>query len=370
MQEFELNDIRNKYPGFYNIYPIENEISIHSISHEILTDKNGKYLLDDYYGRIIYSNSVSPYGDTRSLEYYLRHYQQNIIDSLRVPFRKIPIFKLDHISEIQELIEKIEAENESYTILLRGQSKFYPLTRDKSEITFLYGEEHVKEPSFLPSFLRTNFNETFIYSLWHSQTALLLNDVGVDLSNSLTTKQLEEYYDDVTKIKGSPHFTPIALGFAQHYGMPSIGLDLTKNLKVALWFATNELNIDNGIASTYPIADFSQSTVYIFRCPTDAVFSHKGIKPKFINNTRPDRQDAWFSHVGWGLSKNQLASYLVCGIRLSQNILQLFEPDYAKYLFPPREIDLVLNSFLDIAENEKYIGEVRRALNKIYSLKE
>jgi FRG domain len=371
MLDFELDDIRNKYPGFYNIYPIENEISIHSITKDSLLNKGGKYFLDDYYGRIIESNSVSPYGDGRKSGYYLRHYPEKIIDTLRVPFRKIPIYELDGTRQIQELIETIAEENPSHSILLRGQTTFYPLDRKKSETAFLYGEDSVKEPSFQPSFLRSNFNETFIYSLWHSQTALLLDDVGVDLSKFLTAKQLRDYYDDVTKIKGSPHFTPIALGFAQHYGMPSIGLDLTKDLKVALWFAANRLDINNeGIASTYPISDFSDSTLYIFRCPDEAVFSHKQIKPKFINNTRPDRQDAWFSHVGWGLAKNQLASYLVCGVRLTSNILNLFEATYAKYLFPSRNEDLVLNTFLDIVENEKYIGEVRRALNKIYTLKE
>jgi FRG domain len=371
MLDFELNDLRNKYPGFYNIYPIENEISIHSVTKDSFSNKEGKYFLDNYYGRIIKSNSVFPYGDGKKLGYYLPHYQEKIIDTLRVPFRKIPIYELDSTIQIQELIETVIKENTSYSILLRGQTKFYASDREKSETAFLYGDDFAKEPSFQPSFLRSNFNETFIYGLWHSQTALLLDDVGVDLSRFLTNKQIEEYREDITKIKGSPHFTPIALGFAQHYGMPSIGLDLTKDLKVALWFATNQLVIDKeGIAATYPISDFSESTLYIFRCPEDAVFSHQHIKPKFINDTRPDRQDAWFSHVGWGLAKNQLASYLVCGVRLTPNILSLFEPTYAKYLFPSRDEDLVLNTFLDIVENKKYIGEVRRALNKIYSLKE
>lgn len=119
------------------------------------------------------------------------------------------------------------------------------------------------------------------------------------------------------------------------------------------------------------ISSFTRSsTLYIFRCPEDAVFSHKQIKPKFIENTRPDRQDAWFSHVGWGHAKNQLASYLVCGVRLKPGILKLFDSNYAKHLFPSRAEDLVLNSFLDIIGNPKYKGEVRRALKKIYVLKD
>jgi len=305
------------------------------------------------------------------LGYYFPHYKDKIVDTLRVPFRKIPIFELNDLSDIQQLIEKVVKENPTYSILLRGQVEYYPIERDMEEIAFLYGSVNAKEPSFLPSFLRSRFNETFIYSLWHSQTALLLQGVGVDLSKVLNNEQLNEYNYDRMKIMGSPDFTPISLGLAQHFGMPSVGLDLTKDLKVALWFATNVLNIDdNGFATTYPTKDFSSSTLYIFRCPNDAVFSHKKLKPKFIENTRPDRQDAWFSHVGWGHAKNQLASYLVCGVRLKPSILSLFESNYPKHLFPNRNEDLVLNSFIDIADNPKYKGEVRRALKRLYILKD
>ena len=209
-----------------------------------------------------------------------------------------------------------------------------------------------------------------MYGLWHSQTALMLNDVGIDLKEVLNSEDYLEYRKDVFKIKNSPHFTPISLGFAQHYGLPSVGLDLTKDIKVAAWFATNKLIIDNdGLAETRQLEDFSESTIFIFRCPKDTVFSHKSIKPKFIENTRPDRQDAWFCHSGWGLSKNQLASYLVCAIRLNDRALTVSNSDYTNYLFPDRSEDLVLNYFMDIKTNSKTTGEVKRALNKIYLLK-
>jgi len=370
MLDLDLEDIKYIYPGIFNISPITNEVSIHSLKPPFYSYPNNEFYLDEQYGRIINKNATVAYGDDKSMNYYDIRNPDKIVDTLRVPFRKIPIWELKSIEEINNLIKIIIEENKSHTILLRGQTKLYELTREEQDCRFLYGNSTVKEPSFQPSFLRSNFNETFIHSLWHCQTALLLNDIGVDISKILTDIQRKEFYEDLNKIILSPHFTSISLGFAQHYGLPSVGLDLTKDLKVALWFATNELIInERGEAIVSQLKDFSESTLYIFRCPDDSVFSYKELKPKFIENTRPDRQDAWFSHVGWGYAKNQLASYLVCGIRLNSEFLNLFEESYSEFLFPPREVDLVLNTFLDISACKKYKGEVRRALNKIYTLK-
>ena len=371
MESINISDSKLEYPGFFNIYPIQNEISIHSGVNELAKNKDSSQLLvDDNYGRVLNDNIDCPYGNSKTINYYNHSKHHTIIDELRVPFRKIPIYKFEDYERLSKLISQIENENPGYEILLRGQNSLYTIGRLADENLFLFGDSKAKEPSFKPSFVRSNFNEFFMYGLWHSQTALMLNDVGIDLKEVLNSEDYLEYRKDVFKIKNSPHFTPISLGFAQHYGLPSVGLDLTKDIKVAAWFATNKLIIDkDGLAETRQLEDFSESTIFIFRCPKDTVFSHKSIKPKFIENTRPDRQDAWFCHSGWGLSKNQLASYLVCAIRLNDRALTVSNSDYTNYLFPDRSEDLVLNYFMDIKTNSKTTGEVKRALNKIYLLK-
>jgi hypothetical protein len=369
MELINSSDSRLKYPGFYNIYPIRNEIRVHSQPNEKRSLDNIDCLLDNFYGRILNSNIKFHYGKTSSLNYYSHYKEYKIVDELRVPFRRVPIYEYENVEQVQTIFNRIESENSSHEILLRGQTSIYTIERTEEEADTLFGETKPKEPSFLPSFLRSKFNEFFIYSMWHSQTALMLNDVGVDLSKIINAAQLSEYREDVYKIKHSSHFTPIALGFAQHYGLPSVGLDLTKDVKVASWFASNKLNVaSNGKTMTSKAPNFNESTIFIFRCPKDSVFSYKLIKPKFICDTRPDRQDAWFGHVGWGCAKNELASFLVCGIRLNDSILDFFEANYEAYLFPDREKDLVLNYFLDAASNKKYKGEAERVLKKIYSL--
>ncbi|WP_461637329.1 FRG domain-containing protein [Labilibaculum euxinus] len=369
MLKINLEDKRLKYPGFYNISPIKNEISFNTtIQSERFS--NGKILLDEQYGRIINSNFQQNYGASQSLSYYKAVNGKKVIQDLRVPFRKIPIFEFEDIENAKLLISEIESENPDYDILLRGQSNLYKINRSEEENQMLFGERNPIEPSFQASFVRSNFNEFFIYNLWHCQTALLLEDLKIDLAKLLSNESLLEFKRDCYHILNSPHFTPISLGFAQHYGLPSVGLDLTKDFEVASWFATHMLKIDeNGGASTEPIKDFKESTVYIFRCPKDSVFSYKDIKPKFIENTRPDRQDAWFGHAGWGNSKNQMASYLVCGIRLNESVLNGFREGFENHLFPQRDEDLVLEYFLNIKCNSKYKGEVERAFRNLYYLK-
>jgi len=371
MQSINYTDDRLEYPGFYNIYPIKNEISVHSGTGESLRIGNRtNFIIDDNYGRILNEDVNCPYGNSKTLNYYFHIGTHTIVDELRVPYRKIPIIKFEDFEILSKLIIQIAYENPDYEILLRGQTSLYRIERTEKENLFLFGEGEIKEPSFKPSFIRSDFNEFFIYGLWHSQTALMLHNVGIDLRKKLCEKDYNEYIADVVKIKNSFHFTPISLGFAQHYGLPSIGLDLTKDIKVATWFATNKLIVDNnGLAETQLLKDFSESTIFIFRCPEDTVFSHKSIKPKFIENTRPDRQDAWFCHSGWGMSKNQLATNLVLAVRLDNRTSNLFDSNYTNYLFPDSNDDLVLNYFIDIKENLKNTGEVRRALNKIYMLK-
>lgn len=370
MQTIITTDSKLDYPGFYNIYPIQNEFGIHSVLAE--SKKSGdsiNILIDDNYGRVLNKNVDCQYGISKDISYYINNSSHTIIDEFRVPFRKIPVYRFEDNEKLSNLISQIANENPDHEILLRGQTSLYTIERTLEENLFLFGDVKAKEPSFKPSFIRSDFNEFFIYGLWHSQTALMLNDVGIDLKKKLKAADYEEYRKDVFKIKNSPHFTPISLGFAQHYGLPSVGLDLTKDINVATWFATNKLMIDkDGLAYTRRIDDFSESTIFIFRCQKDVVFSHKSIKPKFIENTRPDRQDAWFCHTGWGFSKNQLASNLVCAIRLNEQASDLSNNDYTSFLFPDRNEDLVLNYFLDIKENLKNTGELKRALSKIYLL--
>lgn len=364
----KLDDDRLKYPGYYNIYPISFEAS--QYGSNLSLDELGQEspFLDENYGRIIHLGGS--YGSSKLMPYYRRDFAERVVDYLRVPMRKVPVYKFERYDQIQPFVDALTAEYPDQEVLLRGQDQVFPIRRSAAETKILFGEEKVLEPSFYPTFARLDFNDFFIYNLWISFTAMMLDDIGIDLKSRLLPHQQEAYLKDVTAIKGHPHFMFIALGIAQHYGLPSIGLDLTKDLRVASWFASHKMITKNGITTVEPISDFQGSTLFIFRCPKDQVFAHQVIKPKFIDHGRPDRQGAWFCHTGWGCAKNQIAENLIAAIRLDRSVLSEFEPSYHRSLFPDRNHDLMLNFFLDVKESGDLKGEAKRAFERIYRLHE
>jgi hypothetical protein len=231
------------------------------------------------------------------------------------------------------------------------------------ESLHFYGEEVVREPSFLPSHVRNKFDPYFLKCMWQSQAAILLNDIGYDLGALASYQAME------SKMRTSGVFVLFALGIAQHYGMPSVGLDLTDDLKTACWFATHTIAASpSGLAKT-DLIQFEpdqRPTVYVFRCPPDAVFDYKASRPNDFPSGRPDSQYAWFGHVGWGLASNQLASYLMCGFRLTPDIANDLGTELDRALFPAESSDPILHHFRKMRTMEKYEGEAKRALQGVY----
>jgi hypothetical protein len=292
-----------------------------------------------------------------------------IVDELRVPYRRIPIFKTRHLAIIEKCLAELRTCNSGHQILVRGQTKTYLIERSPEEKQYFYGDEKVKEPSFLPSFLRRKFDPYFLKCMWQSQAAILLNDVGYDLAKTVGKAEIDSFLEMVSKFRYAPHFMLFALGIAQHYGLPNVGLDLTDRLEVACWFATHTITTSASGEAKTAVIDFGSEqtpTVFVFRCPRDAVFDYRLSKPEGLPLGRPDHQNAWFGHVGWGAATNQLGSYLMCGFRLESTVVSELDPKIDSRQFPRASEDSILKFFLDIKRIGKYEGEAKRALQGIY----
>jgi hypothetical protein len=366
----DRSDPRLRLPALYNVYPVFNEVHASSLAAESgLGITGGEHVLDDMYGRVFNAGARSAgavYGRTDCMEHYVKLDGLKVVDELRVPYRRVPVYEAQNKELIASCIEQLTLSNSDHTILIRGQGKNYFIERDSEDSEFFYGG-NVQEPSFLPSFLRADYDELEIQSIWHCQAALLLNDVGFDYQSILPTDQQRDYWNDVTKLRRMDAFNEFALGIAQHYGLPSLGLDLTDNIDVALWFALNTIAIDKkGTATCSPIDSSASPTVFIFRCPTDSVFDYQNIRPHQFPVARPDRQNAWFAHVGWGCSENQLGSFLMCGFRLRAEQANDLPRELVSRLFPKLDDDPILKFFLAMKNMQKYEGEALRALQRIY----
>jgi hypothetical protein len=370
-----INDISQehqwlKFPSIYNIHPIFNEI--HPSLSCLLNLEGDRYSLDDYYGRLFDSalmKGKGVYGLSEKMGYYFKSDVLEIVEEYRVPYRRIPIFHVDNKKEIMYVLDNIKQNNKDYDILLRGQTKQYFLPREKEELETLYGSEHVKEPSFLPSSLRTDYEDTFLLSMWVSQATTLLNHIVYDYRRYLTPQKLDQAIQDIERLKNSPHFDLFALGLAQHYGLPSTGLDLTDSIDIASWFAIHNILVSsNGFAKAHKVQgnDNEEPTIYIFRCPKNAVFEYKRVRPEIFPLSRPDKQNAWFGHVGWGKSKNQLGGYLVCGFRLSKTYIEQCSSIDTYSMFPSINKDSVLQYFIKIKNLARYEGKAKRCMQGVY----
>ncbi|WP_425618994.1 FRG domain-containing protein [Anatilimnocola sp. NA78] len=369
IEAIELEDPRLRLPALHNVYPLFNEAHPSGDA-----DGDGGFgapeaFLDHKYGRVFTRNRIvrrAVYGRTEKMEHYVKLDGLAIVEELRVPYRRIPIFAVSSLQEIMSAIDRLTSANQSHKLLLRGQSRTYMLNRNSADSNLLYGAT-VNEPSFLPSFLRADFDDLTLQSIWHNQAAVLLHDVGCDYRKTLSESSMQAYADDVAALRRSPDFDGFSLGIAQHYGLPSVGLDLTDDINVAAWFALYTISTDgNGHAACSILPDDAEPTVFVFRCPLETIFDYRYVRPKQFPVGRPDRQSAWFAHVGWGAATNQMGSYLMCGFRLTPQMYDQLPADFSRYLFPSTTDDSILGFFRKMKGLPKHEGECRRALQRIY----
>lgn len=376
MVKIKRNDLKLSYPSIYNILPNINEMSIYHCMDFYDKDEED-CVLDEYYGTVLSASAyerMCPYGISEEMLYYdcMGKYQDNykVIDYFRVPYRKIPIYEVANNNQAKQIIQHVTDCNRDYKILFRGQGSYYTINRSSEEYDLLYGETNVKEPSFLSSHCRpgVNLDEKFLQSLWNWQGRKLLNDIGEDLKESLSDNDFQEYLKSKQEIEGTFNLSLFSLGLAQHYGMPSIGLDLTDDYNTALCFASNTFTCDaNNNLEVNLLNDFSNSMIYVFRCPKNVVFPYSYAKPMHFPKCRPDCQHAWFGYVGWGFAKNQMGMHLACCIKVTREMYANIDQNYVKTLFPSSKDDPILGHFLKI-KKKSYDPAVINVVNRIYDV--
>jgi hypothetical protein len=119
------------------------------------------------------------------------------------------------------------------------------------------------------------------------------------------------------------------VALAQHYGIPTHGLDVTTNFNVALWFATNLYTRDDqGVASyaslrpnEWPVEREHWPVLVVCQMVTNSIeqslhdceeLAEFGLEAK-----RPLRQHARFFQGGHSYHQNRLAEAVVCVVRLA-----------------------------------------------------
>jgi hypothetical protein len=310
-----------------NVGYVVNEFS--PFCDPLLIDRRGDDLIvDRYYGQVYTSMPMSTaalYGRTAALPAFNCEQLEND-GFLRVPFRRIPRCVVRSRAELEELVGRIRSVDPNLKIQYRGQAQEHLIKRSAETSQWLFGEDRIMEPSLQTSASRRTPPLETVMPEWCAAIRLFL--------------QGKLSIADKDKI-AAPDFWLFALSLAQHYGLPTAGLDVTDQLDVALFFALMKYDKPEGTyLATYtrPVKYQSRPTIYVLAPTENQQFVWNDRRVEALPRGRPDRQSAQFIHVGWGYATNACARRIVIAFYLDQ------DGDYGELpavsdLFPPTEGD-------------------------------
>ena len=155
----------------------------------------------------------------------------------------------------------------------------------------------------------------------------------------------------------------------QQYGAPSAYLDITSDVNVAIWFATNKCNMQNNKMSydKYQLNYTNSSpedwpTIFIFPL-VKGIHPHLNLNEIFSNfkNERPARQKCGLLGGAGNLARNYCARYLGIKVRLGPNFKSSSQLK-ASDLFPNEKEDYILKYLKnsDLSENKLFpVSEIK-----------
>uniref|UniRef100_A6VW43 FRG domain-containing protein n=1 Tax=Marinomonas sp. (strain MWYL1) TaxID=400668 RepID=A6VW43_MARMS len=290
------------------VYQYKNVISPFSSLETIKKTKKNKHLsVDENYG-LVYDRTLTKvpahiYGRECDIPQYSGDQLENF-GFLRVPFRKIPRIKIYNRDELDKFVKSIESRDPNLKLLFRGQNTEYYVDRGAKEKELIFADANALEPSLIPSAVRRGILMEDIMPLWNS---MLQSYLG---SKRLGSSSLKD--SDLIRFKSSPEFALFSLSLAQHYGLPSVGLDATDDIETALFFATYKYRLNNGIATyEYNLNNLKKEPVIYVLSPAERFhLNYSDYNPECASFLRPDKQSAKFLHTGWGLNKNNCARHI------------------------------------------------------------
>jgi hypothetical protein len=282
-----------------------NEYSAFANCHEIVRASD-EVIVDRHYGLAYHRLEFRPaaiYGWTEDLPDFSGDSLANY-GFLRVPFRRIPRRIVRSRTEIEELLANIKFEDPNLQMLFRGQTSEHRITRSSETSQLLFGKDAVLEPSLTTS---------------ASRRAPALEDVLPEWCVLLRSFIADLHCENKEKLFTSFAYPLFALALAQHYGLPTSGLDVTDRLEVALFFAQMKYEKPaGGYNATYMrnIDSSRMPVLYILFPPKQQQFDYEGYRPKGFPCGRPDAQAARFMHMAWGHADNICASRIFLALYL------------------------------------------------------
>jgi hypothetical protein len=338
----------------------------HRLYRDNVLNPPTEFLVDSYYQSTFLPSRLVP-----AALYGKDDHKSTNCPIMRARHKRIPISTARTVEELSEIVEQSrESLPGGKTLLYRGQTKHFRIMRSERVREFLYGSSKVNELSLTATASRANFPfESFLARFQLYLQGLLYRDIPAKAFDKVTPEEsrhrwpfsdpyLSMVYRKWSEIYCESQWDVLATGLAQHYGIPTNGLDLTESLHVAIWFALHEMwgfDYRNRRCHWYKprdewVAEGDDRPV-IYLIATD-IWLPRHLdelqdKLPLPQALRPERQSAYLHFGGWGLQSNICAEDVVHAIFLAPEF-RTTEQFATADLFPDRREDDFYDALLEL----------------------
>jgi hypothetical protein len=339
----------------------------HDLYQQNVFDPPTELFVDSYYqSTFLPSHLVAAglYGKFTNEEESLKR------SSMRARHKRIPFSTARSYEELGEILDQIGDSQPGKTLLYRGQSRHYRVFRTPRVCEFLYGDKDVNELSLNTTASRSGFAfDSFLGRFQLQLQGLLYRDIPVEVFSQLAERQRRAFspfahpyltmtYRTWNRLYCESQWDVLASGLAQHYGIPTHGLDLTASVDVAVWFALNEIfshTFSDQVCHWYQPRDFWSSdgddrpVIYVLAVDPWLPRQLEALQTELPlpEALRPDRQAAYLHHGGWGLQSNACAEDVEHAIFLQPGFRAAREFS-TSYIFPDRKEDDFYDALLEL----------------------
>lgn len=278
---------------------------------------------------------------------------------LRVPFRRVPIIEVRTIEEARSIAGSVKSGDPNFSGVWRGQASHYTTEkkgRTKDQLLRLYGAEDIDEPSLLPSAARTDLYFPDSFGAWSALLDLFVQERARE----------EGVQRELLNFVNSYRYRMWGFATAQHYGIPSVGLDVTHDIDVALFFALHTFKTSvEGITTAARATSAAAPIVYgLGGFIHHELIEDKNLAPTRILCTRPAAQSAMFFSTGWGHAPNKAAQRIYVALKLVGHETWKFDCRPSHYFPKPQDDEFL--SFLLERKSELNLPVIQSLLSKIY----
>lgn len=305
---------------FSNAIPIEDRVSVGADLSHLSAAEPEPYCDRQFGNRWSWTppEDAAVYGRTSAVP--RGPFDDEARDVLRVPFRRVPVIELGSLEDALAFGRGNVSIDPSVTGMWRGQPRHYSLRRDPVDGRRLYGVEGADEPSLLPSASRQGIYFPDLFEAWSGLLDLYIEERLEALCADWTSKAADLRYE-AESFRSSYRYRGWGFATAQHYGLPSVGLDLTGDIRVALYFALHRFAIDpkTGVLSVTRATEDDDPIVYGLGVHEHDLYEDEKLAPSWLSCARPRAQNAHFFGNAWGDSPNRAADRIYVAARLKDH---------------------------------------------------